>query len=193
MKPAALSLLLLVPLAWGSFAGAQSMPQSTSSAPQWRQSQETNVADSYAFTRFTLLGKFSTSQHNEASDRPALTVDCIPATAASHRSGKFVAANLLVGTPLKIVYVEPEEIHGMSYYPKVAVRYRTDAKEAERDKWSPGTDKTSAAIPKDALKKILRAHAVAITANDERGTKLTMQFDLPDPVSVEQACNVDER
>jgi hypothetical protein len=59
------------------------------------------------------------------------------------------------------------------------------------EKWSPGTDKTSAAIPKDWLKKILRAHTVEITAEDDRGSQLEMQFDMPNSPPVEDACSVD--
>lgn len=51
--------------------------------------------------------------------------------------------------------------------------------------------KTSAAIPKDSLKKILRAHSVVITAEDERGSPVTMQFAMPNPADVEASCNVD--
>jgi len=94
---------------------------------------------------------------------------------------------------MKIIYVEPEEIRGTSYDQKVAVLYRTDdGSDEERENWSPGTDKTSTSIPKDSLKKILRARTVSVSLDDEHGSPLAMQFDMPDPAQVEQACNVDE-
>ena len=97
-----------------------------------------------------------------------------------------MAANIFIGTALKIDYVEPEEIRGLSYLPKVAVRYRTDdATDEEKENWSPGADKTSASIPKDS------AHTFTITADDDRGSEIVMQFDMPDPTVVEAACNVD--
>jgi hypothetical protein len=146
------------------------------------------------FTRFTLAGKFLTSPHDQVANRPALTMDCIPGTGSHPSKGKFLTGNLLVGTTMKIIYVEPEEIHGTSYEQNVAVRYRTDDVQDEaRENWSPGTEKTSAAIPKDSLKKILRARTVAITVDDEHGSSVAMQFDMPDPAQVEEACNVDER
>jgi hypothetical protein len=188
MKPT--SLLLLVPLAWASFGFAQQSPQQPSSADGWRQSQKTDAARAITYTRFTLVGKFLTSPQGVA-DRPALAVDCIPAQESPSAKGGFLAANLLIGTTLKIVYVEPEEIHGMSYFPKVAVRYRTDQAKEEEEKWSPGTEKTSVSIPKDALKKILRARTVAITADDEHGSQVAMQFDMSDPALIQEACNVD--
>jgi hypothetical protein len=191
MKPT--PLLLLVPLAWASFGFAQPAPQQPAPAHEWRQSPKTDDARAMAYTRFTLVGRFLSSPQDVVSDRPALAVDCIPGKESHSGKGRFLAANLLVGTTLNIVYVEPEEIHGTSYYPKVAVRYRTDqAKEAE-EKWSSGSEKTSASVPKDVLKKILRARTFAITADDSRGSQVAMQFDMPDPTLVEAACDVDKR
>jgi hypothetical protein len=111
----------------------------------------------------------------------------------SHKSeGKFVAGNLLVGIPLKIDYIEPEEIHGTSYFPKVVVHYRiNDTKEAE-ERWAPGTDKLSSSISKDSLKKMLRSRTVEISTHDDHGKDIAMQFDMPDPAPVDAACNLDE-
>jgi hypothetical protein len=83
-------------------------------------------------------------------------------------------------------------IPGINYFPMVAVRYHTDNAKDENQKWSPGLDKTSASIDKDLLKKILRSRTFAITADDNRGSQVTMQFDMPDPTLVEEACHVDE-
>jgi hypothetical protein len=184
-------ILLLVPLAWASFGFAEQAPQQPASAHAWEQSQKTDAVRAIAYTRFTLVGKTSASPHDQGSNRPALVVDCIPGEGSHPAKGKLLAANLLVGVPLKIVYVEPEEIHGMSYFPMVAVRYRTDEAKEEEEKWSPGPEKTSASIPKASLKRILRARTIAITADDERGSQVAMQFDMPGPTLVEEACNVD--
>jgi hypothetical protein len=190
MKPT--PLLLLAPLAWASIGFAQQPPQQPLSAHAWQQSQNSDAARTYTYQRFTLVGKFLTPPHDQAANRPALAVDCIPGGGSHQSKGKFLAANLLVGSTLKILYVEPEEIRGMSYYPKVAVRYRADDAKDKEDKWSAGGDKTSASIPKDALKEFLRAHTVAIGVDDDRGTQVAMQFDMPDAALVEQSCNVDE-
>jgi hypothetical protein len=191
MKPAALFLLL--PLVWASCGFAQPPAQPSSSAHGWQQSQITDTARSLTYTRFTLTGKFLAPPHDQAANRPALAVDCIPSTESHSHKGRLLATNLLVGSTLKIVYVEPEEIHGTSYYPKVVVRYRMDAAGDDEEKWAAGADKTSVSVPKDSLKKILRAHSVAITAVDDRGSQFAMQFSMPDATPVEDACNVDER
>ena len=182
MKPTALFLLL--PLALGSFGLSLMAPQQPSSKQGWQQSQQTDAAREITYTHFTLAGKSS-------QGRPSLVLDCLPAKESYRGKGKILNANLLVGTPLKVEYVEPEEIHGTSYFRMVTVRYRIDDGKEEVDKWSLGSDKASTAIPKEALKKILRAHSVEINVKDERGSPVTMHFDVPNPTSVEETCNVD--
>jgi hypothetical protein len=118
-----------------------------------------------------------------------MVVDCSTYN-RSHRS-QFWRGNLVVGDPLKIDWVEPEQIEVMSYYPKVAVVYRLNDGKEDKENWTPGTDKTSASFPKSSFEKILRAQTLELTAEDNRGSQVIMQFDLPDPTSVEQTCNVD--
>jgi hypothetical protein len=188
MKPG--PSLLLVALAMASNGFADPKPQPVSAVNAWQQVQQTDAARALTYIRFTLNGKFRTAPGGAASGRPALLVDCIP-DKESHLGRKFLSAKLQVGTALKIVYVEPDEIHGVSYYPQVAVRFSTDGGEEQHEKWSAGTDKSSVSISKDLLKKILRARSVAISANDQHGSDLAMQFDMPDPKLVEESCNVD--
>ncbi len=101
--------------------------------------------------------------------------------------------NLLVGTTLKVDYVEPEEIHGISYLQKVSVRYHFDDGKEQREEWPSGADKTSAIFSKDTLKKMLCAHTVEMTADDAPGSQVVMQFDMPDPSTVEEACGLADR
>lgn len=195
MKPTPVFLLVSLASACCSLAQAQA-PQAASDH-SWRESQHRDAADTYTFTRFTLTGRFVTPLPGQASDRPALTLDCIPRSQSNR--AKFLAADLLVGTTLKILYVEPEEIRGTNYFPKIAVRYRADdSKEQERN-WGAGTDrvptgkpsdKTSATIPTDALKEMIHAHSVAITVQNEQGAPLQMQFDMPDSTPIGASCDV---
>jgi|SRR5580700_7705959 hypothetical protein len=192
MKP---SLLVLVPLALAVFGFSTKTPQQASS---WRQSQKADAAAGTSYTRFTLAGKFLKSTSGDVANRPTVVLDCAPAEESHRHKARFLAGNLVVGTPVKIVFVEPEEIHGTSYYPKVSIRYRLDDAKEELEKWPAGAEKTSpnttpsASIPGDALKKMLRAHTVEITADDDHGSPVVMQFDMPDPAPVEAACGVDE-
>ena len=65
-----------------------------------------------------------------------------------------------------------------------------DGKE-EEEKWDPGSDKVSASMPRDALKKILRAQTVDITVKDDSGAPIVIKFDMPNATAVEQGCSVD--
>jgi hypothetical protein len=191
MKPIPFCLVTLLAGAACGFSAAA--PEQPASAHGWQQSQNTDTARAMTYTRFTLVGQFTTSPQNVLPNRPALIVDCIPAKESGSSKGRFLAGSLHVGSPLKVKYVEPEEIHGTSYFPKIEVRYRTDDGKEEQEKWSPLSDKekTAASIPRDALKRILRARTVAITAEDERGSPVAMQFAMPNPADVEAGCNVD--
>lgn len=198
---------LLLPLACPTFGIAASAPQQPSSMSVWQRSQRTNTADDFAYSRFTLIGNFVTPSLDSMRNRPILVVDCIPADESPRSMGTLLASNLLVGTNLKVMYVESEEIprggSGMFYFPKIAVRYRIDnAKKEERDQWSPTSAKTedqwspesattSATIPKHALAEFLRARNVALTTNDDHGRKVVVRFNMPDPTLVEKVCHVD--
>src|ERR1700722_17271112 len=190
MKP----VLLLLPMAlFLTFVGFSSMAaQEASSAHVWRESVKTDANRGTVFNRYTLTGKFlKAPQRGDTANRPALVVDCNSAKGGKGKA-KFEAASLLVGAALKIDYVEPSEIRGTSYYQKVAARYRMNDGKEEQENWDPGSDKASASIPKDALKKILRAQTVDITVKDESGTPIVMKFDMPNATAVEQGCNVDD-
>jgi hypothetical protein len=186
------SLLFLMPFAWLLSDVAATATQQSPNGPTWRQSQESNNADAYRYARFTLVGTFLSPPPNAVTTRPAVVVDCVPAAKSPRGKGTFLDGKLLVGMPLKIVYVEPSEIlEGMSYFPKVAVQLHTDTgKDTEGKQWSPGSDRTSAVISKHSLQQILRAHTVGITAEDENGNRLAMQFDIPDPGIVDDACHL---
>jgi hypothetical protein len=186
----AASLFLLVPLAWGAFAFLGAVPQQAGSAQEWRQTDRTDAVRG-AYSRYSLEGKFLKTPPGEVTSRPSLVVDC----SSNNRSGKskFVRGTLVVGDPLKIDWVEPEEIHGISYFPKVLVVYRLDEGKQDKEDWSPANDKTSATFSKGSLEKMLRAHTVEISAEDARGSQVAMQFDMPGGTVVEQGCDVDHK
>jgi hypothetical protein len=188
--------IYLMLLGCSSVAFTAAAAQQPSGVPEWRQSQRAIAADpytTYAYTRFSLVGQYSAG-HNQSADPPALTIDCIPGADSNQSKGTYMATNLRAGRALKIIYVEPSEIHGYSYFPEVAVQYiADDPSDVERDTWSAGLDKASVSVPRRALKKLLHARSVAILAQDDHGTQIAMRFDMPDPTPVAEACNLDVR
>lgn len=187
MKPA--SAFLLVPLAWISLGFSAVALQQSPSAQAWRQTERTDPVRG-DYTRFSLVGKFLKAPPNDTSSSPSLVVDCSSHN-RSHKP-KFFRGTLVVGDPLKVDWVEPEEIHGISYFPKVAVVYRLNDAKEDKENWTPSTDKTSATFMKSSLGKMLRAHTVEITAEDKDGAPVVMQFDMPDATALGQGCDVDE-
>jgi hypothetical protein len=181
-------VFLFVPLVLASVTFSARSAQQQSSSPGWHETQKTDAFRG-TYTRFTLVGKFVKSPESDTSSRPAMLVDCSTYN-RSHRS-KFWRGTLVVGDPLKIDWVEPEEIHGISYFPKVAVQYRLNDGKEEKENWTPGIDNTSASFSKGSFEKMLRAQTVQITAEDNHGSQVVMQFDMPDPTPVKQACDVD--
>ncbi len=185
MKPA--SILLIVPFAFASFAFS-AVTQQQPSTHEWRQSQRTDPVRG-EYTRYTLMGKFLQAPSGDSTSRPSLVVDC--GTYNRSHKPKFFRGTLVVGDPLKIDWVEPDQIEGISYFPKVDVVYRLNDAKEDKEQWTPSNDKTSASFSKASLEKMLHAHTVEITAQDKGGSPISMQFELPDATALEQGCDVE--
>jgi len=181
-------LLLAALVAWPSIGYSEPSPQQSGMPPGWQRSQRPDAADGSAVTRFTLVGKSLASPQASGSDRPDLVVDCAATDGSSSHKGRMLAATLHAGAELKVLYIEPEEIHGMGYVPTIDVLFHTDAVKQEKEQWSPGGDKKSLSVPRDTLKKILHAHTADVAATDVHGAPVNLQFDLADSSQVEQAC-----
>jgi hypothetical protein len=180
---------LIVPLALVSFAFSAVTAQQPGPTEGWRQTERTDPVRG-DYTRYTLVGKFLKAPAGDSSARPSLTVDC--STHNRSHKPKFVRGTLVVGDPLKIDWVEPEEIHGTSYFPKVDVLYRLNDAKEDKEQWTPSTDKTSASFSKSSLEKMLRVHTVEITAQDQGGASVVMQFAIPESSVIGQGCDVDQ-
>jgi hypothetical protein len=170
-------------------SGAQPSAQQAS-GPQWRRAEREDASRGRTLIQFTLRGKFLTAPGSETPNRPALLLSCVP-DRHDQSEGKFSDAQVLVGAPLKIDYVEPLELTtGTSYLQKVTVQFRLNEAKASEKQWPAGADKASASIPKDAVKEILRAHAVVMTVKEKNAGEIQMQFDMSDPTQVEKACGM---
>ena len=187
-------LLLATPtVSFGVSAQQKPTSPPQSSAPQWRRAEKPEPNRGRTLIQFTLKGKFLTSPRNEAPNRPALLVSCVP-DRHDESEGKFSDAQLLVGTAVKIDYVEPPELNtGISYNQEVSVQLRLNDGKADEKQWMAGADKSSASIPKDAVKEMLRAHTVVMTVREKDAGEVEMQFEMPDPAQVEKACDIGSR
>jgi len=187
MKSKFIALLVLlggIGLSFGAFAKPQ-----PASGQDWQESQKTD-SHGASYTQYTLAGKFIKRPHAEVSAQPSLVVGCELAKESRWSKPGFREGTLRVGAPLKIEYIEPEEIHGNSYLQKNLVEYRLDDGKVEREQWTPGADKATTSLPKEVLKRFLGAHTVLITVHEDSAGEIEMQFDMPDPGKVAQACHL---
>ncbi len=98
-------LLLLAPLAYPAFSHAESASQQSSSGLAWQQSERTNTADAYTFSRFTLVGNFLPRYHDDSCQiAPLSSWTAFRPTNLRRGRGTLLAGNLLVGTNLKVRY-----------------------------------------------------------------------------------------
>jgi hypothetical protein len=163
---------------------------SATSAIQWRRTEKDDPSRSRTLIQFTLRGTFVKPPRAQASNRPAILVSCTP-NERDASEGRFENAQILVGSPVKIDYVEPLQLTtGNSYNLKVTVQLRIDDEKDRERQWPAGADKSSASIPKDAVKEMLRAHAVVMTVHEKDAGDVEMHFDMPDPSQVEKACDI---
>lgn len=171
-------------------SSTQSSSTPAASATQWRRTEKDDPNRGRTLIQFTLRGQFVKPPRAEASNRPAILVSCTP-NERNASEGRFADAQILVGSPVKIDYVEPLELTtGNSYNLDVDVQLRLDDKKAQAMQWPAGADKNSASIPKDAVKEMLRAHAVVMTVREKDAGDVEMHFDMPDPSQVEKACDI---
>lgn len=181
--------VLPITLLLGTIALATAAHQAASATTEWSASQDRDYRGT-AYNQFFLTGKFIKEPRGGSSDPPSLVVRCKVPKGGGQARGKFLSASIRIGAPVKIDYVEPEVIHGTSYFPKIAVRYRLDEGKEHREEWSPGSEKGSASIPKESTKLLLHARSALMTIGDPSGTDVTIQFDVPDPAQVENACSM---
>jgi len=184
MRSARWSSLIAILMAGISFSTAAQ--QKNGSATGWVQTKKTDPGRENSYVQFTLTGKFITRPKDSAGP-PTITITCHP----KGSRGRLIGASVNPGTLLTIQYVEPSQITaGISYYPKVDVRYRLDDGKEEKAQWAPNSDKTAITLAKDDLKRVLRAHTAQFTATESHGGEVSMQFDMADPTQVETVCDL---
>lgn len=181
---------LIAVLATLSFSASAQQP--AASPRTWQQAEKNDANRALTYIQFTLAGRFTDPPHGNVSGPPILTLNCEPTDRKRSGEGKYISGQLQVGTPLKVVWVEPDEIHGTSYFPEVNVTYRVDDEKPQDVQWPPRSDKMSVALDKEATKKILRGHALVITLSESFDSQVVMQFDLPESSGVLQTCGIRE-
>jgi hypothetical protein len=174
---------LAIPTAAQKKAAAALAPQDTG----WVQTKKNDPERTNPLVQFTLTGKILTqTQKNASVPPPTISVTCHP----KGSRGRFMSAHINLGTLLDVKYVEPQEIKGTSYDPKVDVRYRLDDGKEEKVQWNPTLDKNSVSLAKDDLRRLLASHSVQYTMNENPSGEISVQFDLPDSTQLQSVCEL---
>jgi hypothetical protein len=187
MRPLRLLLLLalatsMVPL----FAQEQSR-----ASHGWQRAEKQDPARGIPATQFTLTGRYLDPPRGNVQGPPSIVLSCVPPKKAG-AEGRFLNGYVQAGTPLKVEFVEPSEIHGTSYFQDIAVEYHVDNEKPQNVNWSARSDKTSVALDKEAARKILRGHEVALSMEEPFESKVVLHFDIPDSTDVLNTCGIRE-
>lgn len=181
MKTLAIATLLLI-----SACAAQSQ--------QWERVEKTDALRGTVYSQFALTGKFLTSPR-QAGAAPVFVVKCIPGEHSAgfhlYKSGKLLDAYIALGAVV--------DFHTGG----TSVRYRLDDGKVHEKSWGHGTDGTAIFPAPIQVNTLLYGHFMphkegtsspvhkAVIAVDEYlGGEVVMQFDIPDPTPVADACGI---
>jgi hypothetical protein len=162
----------------------------------WQREEKTDPLRGTAYSQFTLTGKFLTPPKLATTEPPVFIVKCIPDD--HHKiNGGFINGKFLDA------YVIARGVLDRTSKGHVAVQYRLDDGKMHTEFWGAGTDGT-AAFPQDIeLNTILYGHfmkhkegtnppvhKVVMGMHEYLGAEIVVQFDMPDPDQVADACGL---
>jgi hypothetical protein len=161
----------------------------------WGREEKTDPLRDRAYSQFTLTGKFLTAP-TQATEPPVFIVNCIP---GNHHKiyGGFINGKFLDA------YVSARGVLDRTPKGHVAIQYRLDDGKMHTEYWGADTDGTSAFLPDVELNTIFYGHftkhkegtnppvhKVVMGMHENVGTEIVIQFDMPDPDQVADACGL---
>jgi hypothetical protein len=162
---------------------------------QWQREERTDAFRGTKFTEFKLEGRFLTPPRSASLISPALVIQCLPGehSVGYHvvTGGKFLTAFLFVGPVMD------------SQLTALAVQFRLDDGKVQTEAWTVSKDFSSAFFPETTLNTLLYGHflphkegtgpptkTVKIAADQFVGGEVVMQFEMPDPTPLAEACGL---
>jgi len=167
---------------------------SIAQAPTWQREDKSDPLRGTSYSQFTLTGKFLTPPKMSGDESPVFIVKCVP---SGHRrsGGGYVNGKLLDA----YIVVRAVVDHGK----EVFVQYRLDDGKMHKEFWNVGTDGTAIFPPEIELNTVLYGHflphkegtndpvhKLVMGVNEYLGTEVVMQFDMPDPAEMADACGL---
>lgn len=165
------------------------------STEQWQRTEQKDAFSGTSYTQFLLTGHFLTAPRIPPSVPPSLILRCNERRKAygyhEYSNGKLLSAYLNVGAVLD------RTLRG------VPVMYRLDDGKPQSENWDVSTDGTSVFFGEMSVDTMLYGHflphkentsppvhKVVIAVDEYMGAQVVIQFDLPDPTLVADACGV---
>jgi hypothetical protein len=168
------------------------------SVPQndkWIREDKTDPLRGTTYSVFHIDGKFLTPPQRPIDDTPSFFVKCVP----GHRkrvNGGYINGKLLDA------FITVDAIVGRSGNSAV-VHYRLDDGKMHTEDWNIGTDGTTLFLPEIELNTVLYGHfskhkentnppvrKLVVGVNEHRAAEVVIQFDMPDPTEMADACGL---
>jgi hypothetical protein len=172
---------------------------------EWVKKEEIDPMTDKHSVRYTLTGTYLTAPKNASeTDLPVLVVQCTPQLhniGKNHTNGKYNEG--YVTTPGGVVDTNK---HG-----RISVEYRLDNDKAQTAYWNPSTDFSGAFLSYgdfgsgwlEFANLLYKHHAyhkdgtpppqvqrIIVSMPEFMGTKMVMQFNLPDSREIADACGI---
>jgi hypothetical protein len=169
---------------------------------QWVKVEKTDALRGTKFVQYSLNGIFLTPPSNATADaHPTLIAQCVLGDFYRHKAhGKILKSYINVGTVL-------DSQVGNDLNSRVKVEFRLDDGKVQTDEWSHSTDFSALFFnpydPNGGFNNLLYGHRLphkentnppvkkaVISVQEYLGGNVVMQFDMPDPTEVADACGV---
>ena len=161
----------------------------------WQREDKTDPLRGISYSQYTLAGKFLTPPKVATSDSPVFIVKCIPGN--HHKSGGGY-----INGKLQDAYIVVRAVVNHSSK-DVLVQYRLDDGKMHKELWGVGTDGTAIFPPTIELNTVLYGHflphkegtndpvhKLVMGVDEYLGAEIVMQFDMPDPTEMADACGL---
>jgi hypothetical protein len=163
----------------------------------WVKTEKADPLRDTKYVQFKLDGKFlSQPQHVKDDIAPSIILQCFPGSfARGHLHGKLLKGYVYVGT------VIDTEVNSSGA--SVRAKFRLDDGKLQEAAWSHSTDYSSVFFGDIDLNTLLYRHfmphkentsppvrKVIIGFDEYLGGEVVMQFEMPDPTEIADACGV---
>ncbi|HET9183316.1 MAG TPA: hypothetical protein VFP59_14355 [Candidatus Angelobacter sp.] len=161
----------------------------------WKREDKTDQLRGTSYAEFTLPGRFLTPPQKPQAALPFFIVDCEPGK-PKRVNGGYTHGKLLNAYMLLSAVAERTGDHAV-------VQYRLDDGKMHTEDWGISKDHTAIYPSVIELNTVLYGHfmkhkegtnppvrKLVIAVDEHRGGQIVMQFDMPDPTAMADACGI---